>query len=61
MEHLRRGYAQRAEPLGGSIRDLKVERDPPDVDDLGDEITAPEVIRDVHLLPGFWRIDGYRR
>ena len=47
--------------LGGSITDLKLERDPPDVDDLGDGITAPEVIRDVHLIPGFWKIDGYTK
>ena len=45
--------------LGRSISDLKLEDDPPDVDDLGDGITAPEVIRDVHLIPGLWRIDGY--
>ena len=47
--------------LGGNIRDLKLEDDPADVDDLGDGITAPEVIRDVHLIPGFWKIDGYTK
>jgi pimeloyl-ACP methyl ester carboxylesterase len=47
--------------FGRSITDLKLEQDPPDVDDLGDGITAPEVIRDVHLLPGFWKIDGYTK
>ena len=47
--------------LGRSIDDLKLENDPPDVDDLGDGITAPEVIRDVHLLPGLWKIDGYTK
>jgi hypothetical protein len=47
--------------LGKSIKDLKLEQDPPDVDDLGDGITAPEVIRDVHLIPGFWKIDGYTK
>jgi pimeloyl-ACP methyl ester carboxylesterase len=47
--------------FGRSIRDLKLERDPPEVDDLGDGITAPEVIRDVHLLPGFWKVDGYTK
>jgi pimeloyl-ACP methyl ester carboxylesterase len=47
--------------FGHSITDLKLEQDPPDVDDLGDGITAPEVIRDVHLLPGFWKIDGYTK
>ena len=47
--------------FGRSITDLKLEQDPPDVDDLGDGITAPEVIRDVHLIPGFWQIDGYTK
>jgi pimeloyl-ACP methyl ester carboxylesterase len=47
--------------LGRSIADLELERDPPDVDDLGDGITAPEVIRDVHLIPGLWKIDGYSK
>ena len=41
--------------------DLKLEQDPPEVDDLGDGITAPEVIRDVHLIPGLWKIDGYTK
>jgi hypothetical protein len=47
--------------LGRSIDDLKLEQDPPDEDDLGDGITAPEVIRDVHLIPGLWKIDGYTK
>src|SRR5215218_1948891 len=47
--------------FGRSIQDLKLEEDPPEVDDLGDGITAPEVIRDVHLIPGFWKIDGYTK
>jgi pimeloyl-ACP methyl ester carboxylesterase len=47
--------------FGRSITDLKLEQDPPDVDDLGDGITAPDVIRDVHLIPGFWKIDGYTK
>ncbi len=47
--------------LGKNIQGLKLEEDPPDVDDLGDGITAPEVIRDVHLIPGLWKIDGYTK
>jgi hypothetical protein len=43
-------------PLGGSIGNLKLEDDPGYVEDLGDGITAPEVIWDVHLIPGFWKI-----
>jgi hypothetical protein len=47
--------------LGRSVADLKLVDDPPDVDDLGDGITAPDVIRDVHLIPGLWKIDGYTK
>ena len=47
--------------LGRNIGDLKLEDDPADVDDLGDGITAPAVIRDVHLIPGLWKIDGYTK
>jgi hypothetical protein len=47
--------------LGGSLSELRLERDPHDEDDLGDGITAPEVIRDVHLIPGLWKIDGYTK
>ena len=46
--------------LGGSIGDLKLEDDPVDEDDV-DGITATSVIRDVHLLPGIWKIDGYTK
>jgi pimeloyl-ACP methyl ester carboxylesterase len=47
--------------LGGSIRDLRLEDDPPDVDDLGDGVTAPRLMSDVHLIPGLWKIDGYSK
>jgi pimeloyl-ACP methyl ester carboxylesterase len=47
--------------LGGSIKELKLKDDPPDVDDLGDGITAPRVIQDIHLIPGLWKIDGYSK
>jgi pimeloyl-ACP methyl ester carboxylesterase len=46
--------------LGGDLKELKLEEDPVDVDDV-DGITATEVIRDVHLLPGIWKIDGYTK
>jgi pimeloyl-ACP methyl ester carboxylesterase len=46
--------------LGDSIGDLKLERDPVDVDDV-DGMTAPSTIRDVHLIPGIWKIDGYTK
>ena len=47
--------------LGDSIDDLKLERDSPTQQDLGDGITAPSVIQDVHVLPGVWKIDGYTK
>jgi pimeloyl-ACP methyl ester carboxylesterase len=46
--------------LGRNLRDLELEEDPVDVDDV-DGITAPETIRDVHLIPGLWKIDGYTK
>jgi pimeloyl-ACP methyl ester carboxylesterase len=46
--------------LGKSIGQLRLEDDPSDVDDV-DGITAPSVIRDVHLIPGLWKIDGYTK
>jgi len=46
--------------LGGDLQDLKLADDPVDVDDV-DGITAPSVIRDVHFIPGIWKIDGYTK
>jgi pimeloyl-ACP methyl ester carboxylesterase len=46
--------------LGGNLKDLKLEDDPVDVDDV-DGIQATSVIRDVHLIPGIWQIDGYTK
>jgi pimeloyl-ACP methyl ester carboxylesterase len=45
--------------LGHSITALALTDDPSDVDDLGDGVTAPRVMPDVHLIPGLWTIDGY--
>jgi len=47
--------------LGDSIDDLKLERDSQTDKDLGDGVTAPSVIQDVHVLPGVWKIDGYTK
>jgi hypothetical protein len=46
--------------LGKSITQMKLEDDPIDVDDI-DGIKATSVIRDVHLIPGLWKIDGYTK
>jgi pimeloyl-ACP methyl ester carboxylesterase len=46
--------------LGGSIKDLEIKgKDDPSKDDLGDGVTAPRLVQDIHLIPGFWQIDGY--
>ncbi|MDQ4081776.1 MAG: hypothetical protein M3123_02650 [Actinomycetota bacterium] len=47
--------------LGGAVKDLALEDDPADVDDLGDGVRATDVMRDVHLFPGLWKIDGYTK
>ena len=45
--------------LGRDITSLELHGDDAALDDLGDGITAPRVIPDVHLIPGLWKIDGY--
>jgi pimeloyl-ACP methyl ester carboxylesterase len=45
--------------LGSSFQELKLAGDDPNVDDLGDGITAPRLIPDAHLVPGLVKIDGY--
>ncbi|MBK9738448.1 MAG: hypothetical protein IPO93_02795 [Actinobacteria bacterium] len=46
--------------LGGSIKDLEIRgKDDPSKDDLGDGVTAPRLVQDLHLIPGLWAIDGY--
>jgi pimeloyl-ACP methyl ester carboxylesterase len=47
--------------LGQNVKDLALDEDPPDVDDLGDGVTAPKIMRDIHLIPGLWKIDGYSK
>jgi hypothetical protein len=47
--------------LGDNVRELLLEDDPPDEDDLGDGVTAPRVMKEIHLIPGLWKIDGYTR
>jgi hypothetical protein len=49
--------------LGGGdrLRSLVLRDDPLDRDDLGDGVTATRLFPDVHLIPGFWKIDGYSR
>jgi hypothetical protein len=46
---------------GSLSRALTLAEDSPEVDDLGDGITADAMIPDLHLLPGLWKIDGYSK
>lgn len=46
--------------LGRSIKDLQLDGDDPEADDLGDGVTAPRLMPDLHIVPGLdWKIDGY--
>jgi hypothetical protein len=45
--------------LGRSIQDLALPPGTPPVADLGDGVTAPRLVSDVHIIPGLWKIDGY--
>jgi pimeloyl-ACP methyl ester carboxylesterase len=54
------GAAWRAiRSLGRSVNDLELDDDDPSLDDLGDGVTAPRLVPDLHLIPGLWSIDGY--
>jgi hypothetical protein len=46
---------------GGSVRTLKLDVDPSDVDDLGDGVTVGGLVQDAHVIPGLWSIDGYTK
>jgi pimeloyl-ACP methyl ester carboxylesterase len=44
---------------GESVRELELQGDDPNLDTLGDGVTATRLVPDVTLIPGFWKIDGY--
>jgi len=46
--------------LGDDIKQLELGEDPLDEDEI-DDVTAPSLIPDIHLIPGLWKIDGYGR
>lgn len=46
---------------GSDLEALRLEGDDPALDDLGDGVTAPEVILGVTLLPGLHKCDSYKR
>jgi hypothetical protein len=45
--------------LGGSLQDLRLGEDDPDIDDLKDGVRATRLVPDAHLVPGLVKIDGY--
>ena len=45
--------------FGRSVKKLELVDDDWTTPDLGDGVTATRLVPDVHLLPGFWKIDGY--
>ncbi|PSB43223.1 lecithin--cholesterol acyltransferase [Cyanosarcina cf. burmensis CCALA 770] len=47
--------------LGSRLQDLKLEGDDPSGKDIGDGIKPTRLITDTHLIPGFWKIDGYNK
>ncbi|MBD1893196.1 lecithin--cholesterol acyltransferase [Coleofasciculus sp. FACHB-129] len=46
---------------GNTIRNLKLVQDDPKVENLEDGIYATALVQDTHLIPGFWKIDGYTK
>ena len=45
---------------GASLRDnLRLDGDDPERDQLDDGVTAEGLMPDLHLIPRFWKIDGY--
>jgi len=46
---------------GEAIHNLKLSQDNPEAENLGDGIRATALIQDTHLIPGFWKIDGYTK
>jgi len=45
--------------LGRSVADLAIAGDDSGVDDIGDGVMATRLVPDTHLVPGFWKVDGY--
>jgi hypothetical protein len=54
-----RGFLNAVLTRGGDLQRLRLEHDPEDLLDLGDGVTVGPVMPTVHLVPGFWKIDGY--
>jgi pimeloyl-ACP methyl ester carboxylesterase len=41
------------------FKNLMLVQDDPQAESLGDGVCATSLVQDVHLIPGFWKIDGY--
>jgi hypothetical protein len=44
-----------------AFQNLKLGQDDPEAESLGDGVRATALIQDTHLIPGFWKIDGYTK
>ena len=44
-----------------TFQNLKLGQDDPKAESLGDGVRATALIQDTHLIPGFWKIDGYTK
>jgi pimeloyl-ACP methyl ester carboxylesterase len=50
-----------AATLGKNLNEMKLQGDDPEIDDLGDGITASRLVPDAVLVPGLVKIDGYTK
>lgn len=50
-----------AATVGGSLRQLALQGDDPDIDDLEDGVQATALIPDARIVPGLIKIDGYTK
>jgi hypothetical protein len=46
---------------GDSLQEMFLKGDDPDGRDLGDGVSATRLMSDAHLIPGFFKVDGYTR
>lgn len=46
---------------GDSLQEMFLKGDDPDGRDLGDGVTATRLMSDAHIIPGFFKVDGYTR
>jgi hypothetical protein len=47
--------------LGKVVHDLKLSKGNLEAESLGNGIRATSLIQNTHLIPGFWKIDGYTK